>query len=137
VRVHAAQARSHGGPVSAEGTPARRVPAVRAILRAPRMQPKLTIGAVNDPAEREADRVADQVMRMPEPGPAHDAPAPPAGVSDGGGGPPTARRACAACAAEQRHDAASPLAVKTLTTDAHVQRLCTDCEQEAQREAPT
>ena len=30
-----------------------------------RPQPKLTIGAVNDPAEAEADRVADQVMRMP------------------------------------------------------------------------
>ena len=31
------------------------------------LQPKLTIGAVNDPLEREADRVADQVMRLPEP----------------------------------------------------------------------
>ena len=29
------------------------------------VQPKLKIGAVNDPAEVEADRVADQVMRMP------------------------------------------------------------------------
>jgi Domain of unknown function (DUF4157)/Heterokaryon incompatibility protein Het-C len=31
------------------------------------MQPKLFIGAVNDPLEHEADRVADQVMRMPDP----------------------------------------------------------------------
>lgn len=31
------------------------------------VQPKLRIGAVNDPAEREADRVADRVMRMPAP----------------------------------------------------------------------
>ena len=31
------------------------------------VQPKLKIGAVNDPAEVEADRVADQVMRMPAP----------------------------------------------------------------------
>jgi len=30
------------------------------------LQRKLTIGAVDDPLEREADRVADQVMRMPE-----------------------------------------------------------------------
>ncbi len=30
------------------------------------IQPKLTIGAPNDPYEQEADRVADQVMRMPE-----------------------------------------------------------------------
>src|ERR1700722_6513579 len=31
------------------------------------IQPKLAIGEVNDPLEHEADRVADQVMRMPEP----------------------------------------------------------------------
>jgi Domain of unknown function (DUF4157)/Lysine-specific metallo-endopeptidase len=32
---------------------------------ATRVQPKLTVSAPNDPYEREADRVADQVMRMP------------------------------------------------------------------------
>jgi hypothetical protein len=32
-----------------------------------RVQPKLKIGAVNDKYEKEADRVADQVMRMPKP----------------------------------------------------------------------
>ncbi len=32
-----------------------------------RLQPKLKIGAPNDKYEQEADRVADQVMRMPEP----------------------------------------------------------------------
>ncbi|MGZ9255480.1 MAG: eCIS core domain-containing protein [Candidatus Binatia bacterium] len=32
-----------------------------------RLQPKLTVSAPDDPYEREADRVADQVMRMPEP----------------------------------------------------------------------
>lgn len=32
------------------------------------LQPKLHIGAVDDPLEREADRMADRVMRMPEPG---------------------------------------------------------------------
>lgn len=31
------------------------------------LQPKLAIGAVDDPLEREADRIADQVMRMPAP----------------------------------------------------------------------
>ncbi|HET9364525.1 MAG TPA: DUF4157 domain-containing protein, partial [Candidatus Angelobacter sp.] len=31
------------------------------------LQAKLMVGAVNDPLEMEADRVADQVMRMPEP----------------------------------------------------------------------
>jgi hypothetical protein len=34
------------------------------------IQPKLAIGPVDDPLEHEADRVADQVMRMPAPGPA-------------------------------------------------------------------
>ena len=33
----------------------------------PHLQCKLQIGAVNDPLEAEADRVADQVMRMPDP----------------------------------------------------------------------
>ena len=32
------------------------------------LQPKLAIGRVNDPLEHEADRVANQVMRMPDPG---------------------------------------------------------------------
>ena len=32
------------------------------------LQPKLAIGKVDDPLEQEADRVADQVMRMPAPG---------------------------------------------------------------------
>jgi Domain of unknown function (DUF4157)/Lysine-specific metallo-endopeptidase len=33
------------------------------------IQPKLAIGPVDDPLEHEADRVADQVMRMPDPEP--------------------------------------------------------------------
>jgi hypothetical protein len=42
--------------------------ALRRLSRtAPRLQPKLTVGAVDDPLEVEADRVADQVMRMPDP----------------------------------------------------------------------
>jgi hypothetical protein len=47
--------------------------------------PKLTIGAVDDPHQAEADRVADQVMRMPNfPPPISDA-------------PPQISRKCAAC----------------------------------------
>jgi len=41
---------------------------VRHILRGPTLQPKLTIGQPNDKYEQEADRVTDEVMRMPEPG---------------------------------------------------------------------
>lgn len=33
------------------------------------LQAKLAIGSVNDPLEREADRVADKVLRMPDPAP--------------------------------------------------------------------
>lgn len=55
-----------------------------------RLQPKLTIGAVDDPLEREADAVADQVMRMPTPGPAMSA------------SPPRISRKCAACEEEDK-----------------------------------
>ena len=37
-------------------------------LAEPNVQAKLRIGAPDDEFEQEADRVADQVMRMPEPG---------------------------------------------------------------------
>ncbi len=40
--------------------------AVQSILHANRIQPKLSVGQPNDKYEKEADRVADQVMRMPE-----------------------------------------------------------------------
>ena len=40
---------------------------VRQILRGPPLQAKLTVGAPEDVYELEADRVADEVMRMPEP----------------------------------------------------------------------
>ena len=38
------------------------------LFPAPRLpfQAKLKVGAVDDPLEHEADRIADQVMRMPE-----------------------------------------------------------------------
>lgn len=49
------------------------------------IQPKLAIGDVNDPLEHEADRVADQVMRMPNSGPSIT------------GAPPQISRKCAAC----------------------------------------
>jgi Domain of unknown function (DUF4157) len=41
---------------------------VRQVLHAPHPQAKLTVGAPDDAFEKEADQVADQVMRMPEPG---------------------------------------------------------------------
>jgi hypothetical protein len=42
--------------------------APRSLTRA--IQPKLVVGRADDPLEREADRIADQVMRIPHPEPA-------------------------------------------------------------------
>ena len=50
-------------------TAARAHVVIRNILRGPAVQPKLKIGAANDPAEREADAVADRVMAMHSPSP--------------------------------------------------------------------
>jgi hypothetical protein len=54
------------------------------------LQRKLMVGAVNDPLEHEADRVAEQVMRMPAP--AHVSQASPLRIS----------RKCAACEEEEK-----------------------------------
>ena len=69
------------------------------------VRPKLKIGAVNDPAEIEADRVADQVMRMPasniDAGPAANILRPDFGHS-GGASDVSVRRKCAACDGEDK-----------------------------------
>src|SRR5664279_3288066 len=54
------------------------------------IQPKLEIGAVNDPLEREADRVAEQVMRMPDPS-----------ISTAARGGQVLQRKCAECKEEE------------------------------------
>ena len=54
----------------------------------PLVQAKLRIGTPNNEHEREADRVADQVMKMPESQ---------AAMIDSVYGPETVQRACAAC----------------------------------------
>src|SRR6187402_3782362 len=69
MRAHALIARPTPASTRAPAagpTPAR--PEVRQILHAPRPQAKLTVGAPDDAFEKEADQVADQVMRMSEPG---------------------------------------------------------------------
>src|SRR6266571_3973421 len=50
---------------------------IRRILQTPQIQPKLTVGPSDDEFEQEADRVADEVMRMPDPAAASGAPEPP------------------------------------------------------------
>jgi hypothetical protein len=64
--------------------------AVLAMLRSGALQAKLKIGAVDDPLEHEADRVADHVMRMPDPAPS---------VASAR---PQISRKCAACEEEDR-----------------------------------
>lgn len=77
MRTFATRTRTRSGtPATAPRRPVRvvsRAPAttlqriaIRHILHGPRLQPKLTVGPANDAYEREADRVADAVMRMPE-----------------------------------------------------------------------
>jgi hypothetical protein len=61
---------------------------IRNILRGPVVQPQLKIGAPNDKYEQEADRVAEQVMRMPEPQ-----------VTASGG---VIQRACTSCLEENK-----------------------------------
>lgn len=81
--------------------------AVRQILHGPRPQAKLTVGAPNDAFENEADRVADQVMRMPEEEVAATA------------APLQLQRMCAECEEEKKDEGV-------------VMRMCADCEEEMQ-----
>lgn len=59
--------RSKRVPYADGNTKQNQKPNIRNILRGPTIQPKLTIGAPNNIYEQEADRVADQVMAMPDP----------------------------------------------------------------------
>ena len=71
MRSHRAIRRAPSHVPSTSGVPAPGTAGraeIRHILHAPRPQARLTLGAPDDAFEREADQVADQVMRMPEPG---------------------------------------------------------------------
>ena len=96
--VHATQLKSGSKIGDGAGKPARQSKAVANILRAG-VQPKLKIGAANDPAEIEADRVADQVMRMAAPLAAAAPEAPPSNPNGprANGGPLIVQRKCTAC----------------------------------------
>lgn len=72
----------------------------------PHLQCKLTVGAVDDPHEAEADRVADQVMRMPDPDVA---------VSSG---TPRIHRKCASCEEEDKKVHAKPNGTAALPGEA-------------------
>lgn len=101
MRTHAARAPTATAPVAAT-KPVRAHPALCAILRAP-IRPKLKIGAVKDPLEHEADRIADQVMRMTERDVvAAEAGVPPVVPADHDAAvPPVVSRKCATCGEEE------------------------------------
>ena len=73
-------------------------------LRDATLQPKLTVNAPGDEFEREAERVADQIMRMPV-----------AGTDDA----PLIQRTCVNCTKELQQE--------------RIQRVCSECEEELQR----
>ena len=70
------------------------------------------MGAVDDPLEHEADRVAEQVMRMPDPG----------AVSSSTASGEIVRRKCKDCADEEEQQT--------------VRRKCDSCSEEAQQKKP-
>lgn len=102
--------------------------AMNRLLRSSVIQPKLTVGPPDDVYEREADRVADHVMRMPEPA-ASGAITPT---------PPTVQRMCPECEKEEEKPEEeirrmSHLAVAR--SPLQISRRCRECEKAHQREA--
>jgi hypothetical protein len=89
--------------------------AIHRLLRSGGIQAKLTVSQPGDEHEREADRVADEVMRMPEP-------APRPAVQRA---PEIIQRACRECEEELHRE---PVAGET-----HVSRMCAECEEEHDR----
>src|SRR5215510_10799950 len=91
---------------------------VAALTAAPTIQTKLKVGELNDRFEQEADRVAAQVMGMPDGALSH---------SDSySGASASVQRLCAECAGEEeiRPPLSGPPAV---------QRLCATCEREDEK----
>ncbi|HEU4731911.1 MAG TPA: DUF4157 domain-containing protein [Kofleriaceae bacterium] len=96
--------------------------------RAPAVQAKSVVGPVDDPLEREADRIAEQVMRMAAP-PAGGPPAATAAAT-----PSVIRRACRACG-KPRPAASSVPVVRAAggRQDELIQRKCARCEEDEVR----
>src|SRR5258706_1213309 len=92
VKRDGARARQ-GTPQSAPHPIARETrPQIHRILQTPQIQPKLTVGPPDDEFEHDADRVAEQVMRIPDDGGAPSAIPP----------PPRIQPICTECEEEER-----------------------------------
>jgi hypothetical protein len=92
--------------------------AIHRLLRREGIQPKLTVNRPGDAFEREADRVADDVMRMPDPG----------WTPTVQRAPQIVQRACRECEDERRREHGSHASMSA--GDAHVNRMCAECEEE-------
>ncbi len=90
--------------------------AIHRLLSSHAVQPKLRVGPVDDQYEREADRVADRVMRMADPGPLGSTERTPPGV----------QRLCHECAEEEKDEEEKSIQ----RVPAGVQRRCAQCERE-------
>jgi len=91
--------------------------ALQHLLRAHALQPKLTVSRPDDVYEQEAERVADEVMRMPEP----TAGTPNCSAANGAA---RVQRRCSSCAEELAHDPGQeePIATEPLRLGATLQR---------------
>lgn len=88
------------------------------------IQPKLTIGPVDDPYEREADAMADKVMRMSDPSLVNPTPA-----------PVIIQKKCAACEEEEKlqrkeENEEEQMIHRNPIADLPVLRKCDACDQE-------
>ncbi len=83
--------------------------AMQRLLRSGVIQAKLAISHPGDPYEQEADRVADQVLRMPEPAASERVTAPASGEE------PRIQRMCAGCEEEEEE----AMAVQAKTAPGH------------------
>lgn len=99
--------------------------AVQRLLRSGAIQAKLTVGRPDDRYEREADRVADQVMRMPE-----TANTPSPAVSASPVQVTRLQRRCAKCEEEDKQASAEALLSQESDRGPRLQRLCAKCKQE-------
>lgn len=90
-------------------------------------QPKLTIGPVNDPYEREADAVADKILGTPDPQNILKNSFTPVSYSS------TVQRKCAHCEEEEKKQKTESSETPQVTIGDHlatVQRKCAHCEEE-------
>ncbi len=100
--------------------------ATLSLLQSGLIQPKLRVGAPDDAYEREADRVADQVMRMPDPT------APPAPQLETAA-PTHLQRMCPKCEEELQRQPQETFPVARIISP-RIQRLCPECDEELQRQ---